>query len=231
MPPRLPTEFPPSTTSLETLVEPTHLLTVAEVFSRFGDKQADWTELRGLASVHGHFFCEYFTRDYVDNLAVKLRALLEGQAAPTILEVGAGSGRLTHFLTERLPEMTIIATDELPPNPGSLTMPVEEADYRDALDTYRPQIVLSSWMPKNEDWTAAFRTIPNLQAYILIGETGADGASGTAETWDPSIYEAAGFSATECTLAPIQFNAMTNFRHPSEDIYSASRTIVFERTA
>lgn len=43
-------------------------------------------------------------------------------------------------------------------------------DYKEALKKYKPDIVISSWMPYTEDWTKDFRTFSSVKEYILIGE-------------------------------------------------------------
>ena len=126
----------------------------------------------------------------------------------------------------------MIATDEYPSKPHDTQMPVEQLDYKGALRTHQPTIVLCSWMPKNEDWTPDFRANPSLEAYVLIGEAGPTHASGTAATWDESVYEAAGFSATELTgVVPIQFNVVTDFRRSADQLHTHSKTLIFQRTA
>ena len=61
--------------------------------------------------------------------------------------------------------------------------PCRVADYREALKTYRPHLVLCSWMPMGVDWTRAFRECGSVGEYLLLGEV-YDGAVGhNWETW------------------------------------------------
>lgn len=89
-----------------------------------------------------------------------------------ILEVAAGSGRLTHFLKEHFKKkdfakINLVATDI---SPKKSHFPIEKLSYIKALKKYKPDMVICAWMP-NKDWTADFRSQENLEEYILIGET------------------------------------------------------------
>lgn len=95
----------------------------------------------------------------------------------TILELGAGTGRLAHFLKreleERVPDrFSYHATDngseEIPDQFGM----VEPLDYVEALEKHKPHIVLVSWMPYEIDWSKSIRRTPTVDEYILIGEAG-----------------------------------------------------------
>ena len=66
-----------------------------------------------LCEVSGTY--DFLTSDYIDKLAEHLRRCLHVAAAPiTILEVGTGDGRLSHFLRQALQgekHIKIVATD------------------------------------------------------------------------------------------------------------------------
>ena len=151
--------------------------------------------------------CEVLTAEYVDGLARYLHNRLattladafhtspadgNGNGNVTVLEVGAGSGRLTHHLRQRvralLPpalaaRVRFVATDVRGNTAVAGRLPVGRASYQAALTRYRPAIVLASWMSKDEDWTPAFRAAASVREYILIGERDY-GVSGTAAgTW------------------------------------------------
>jgi len=122
---------------------------------------------------------EIYTQEYVQalsNYIIERTQALEGDDEPiTVLEVGAGNGRLTsllqEFTTARLGEehnINFIATDSMSWNLPQHA-PVEQLDYKAALNQYRPQIVICSWMPCGEDWTKDFRETPETDEYILIG--------------------------------------------------------------
>ena len=116
-----------------------------------------------------------------------------------VLEVGAGNGELSRHLPRVAyddvrpegavgsgrrtvePCYSVVACDDHPSsNPIGI---VERADYKAALSTYRPHLVLCSWMPMGVDWSADFRrgarrgvhgkgfsARRNLGEYILLGE-------------------------------------------------------------
>lgn len=125
---------------------------------------------------------EIMTEEYVSALARYLadrigHLRLNGNPL-TILEVGAGDGKLTQTLREKLHQLNVqnirmIAADSQEWNIKP-TAPVERMGYEEALQAYGPQIVLCSWMPPSSDWSFAFRATPSVQEYVLIGEP--DGA-------------------------------------------------------
>ncbi|MFH1444295.1 MAG: hypothetical protein ABIG34_02810 [Candidatus Peregrinibacteria bacterium] len=134
---------------------------------------------------------EIYTEEYVSAfaryLAERIDHLRVNGNPVTILEVGAGDGRLTRALRDKLSELhlenvQLIATDthewDIQP-----TAPVEKMKYEEALQTYHPQIVISSWMPSLSDWTAEFRQAPNVQEYLLIGEPDGELCGDPWRTW------------------------------------------------
>jgi len=145
---------------------------------------------------------EIYTQEYIEKLAdalcsdVKKYGYAEGNLL-TILEVGAGAGKLTHFLQKKIEEkfkgkVKIIATDsgKLEINPAfPKETPVEKMDYKDALEKYNPTIVLCSWLPRGEDWTEDFRKNNNVKEYILIGE---DDFGSCGKPWETFGYDSSG---------------------------------------
>ena len=91
-----------------------------------------------------------------------------------IVEIGAGNGRLAHFLnaTGFLPT-PIIATDIQPqptPSHPEGRFPVRALDAAAAIKELAPvAIVLCAHMPAKEDWTAKWRA-SRVPEYVLIGE-------------------------------------------------------------
>lgn len=140
---------------------------------------------------------EILTQEYIHKFANYLVETSKQYDKPmTILEVGAGNGRLTHFVQEELQkqgvtDITLIATDsgknKIPKN-----FPVETVDYEGALKKYNPTIVISSWMPMGFDMSKAIRNTQSVQEYILIGEPATSGKE--KETWKRSVYEKDGFA-------------------------------------
>ena len=84
------------------------------------------------------------------------------------LEIAAGDGTLTRFLTDR--GLKIIATDN-----GSWGHSIEYPDYvkkqdaKKSLKTYSPKVVICSWPPANNDFESHVFKTPSVQIYIVIG--------------------------------------------------------------
>lgn len=136
---------------------------------------------------------EIWTKEYIEqfsNYLSKQAILLGGKKEkPTIiLEVGAGDGRLSYFLTQQLKSskvdtIKIITTgyDSESFKIKSKYNNVENLPEKDALEKYSPAIVICSWMIPDEDWTPDFRKTKSVKEYILIGP---EGPCGTDETWE-----------------------------------------------
>ena len=155
---------------------------------------------------------QLWTREYIEELGKYLSTRAESHEGETlILDVGAGDGLLADLLREYFktaqqsnkPEHhgnkqrsratttpTIIATDD-----GSWGIfekaNVERMGYERALGKYcsddasdhsRQVIVLCSWMPMNEDWSAEFRSW-RVNEYICIGECDDGQCGDNWETW------------------------------------------------
>lgn len=183
----------------ERIGDPTYLPAFQEIASAFpGNRFSDTDIFRDYCFEHKIY--EFFNREFIDSLGDYLQqriAEISKEDKPvTILEVGAGKGQLTHWLKKYLTEhgldekkVKLIATDdqswkkfEKPP------FPVEKLDYPSAITKYAPDIILTSWMPLDEDWTPIFRKEPAVKEYILMGETD-NGCCGSSETWKTCPYE------------------------------------------
>src|SRR3989344_5812790 len=122
---------------------------------------------------------EFYNQEYVTELGTYLVRRIseikqETGRLPTLLEVGAGDGRLAHFLQEKIQSLgevncSVIATDS-GESGHAAKFPVEAIDYKDALAKYKPDVVISSWMPMNTDWSKDIRMTESVQEYILIGD-------------------------------------------------------------
>ena len=143
-----------------------------------------------------------------------IAAWLRRRNARVVLEVGAGDGRLTAWLRPLVPaEMRLIATDDrswVRPAARALPRTVHRLHYDQALVRFRPDTVLSSWMPYREDWTPAFRRTVSVQRYLLVGE-GAWGCVGTRAAWQPQRswrrqtlqgFTATAWCRTDCWFGP-----------------------------
>lgn len=141
-----------------------------------------------------NLFCEQlgvfdlWQSEYVELLAQHLEERGErGKRRQRVVEVGAGNGRLANLLRHRLPECEIIATDsggwrKMPGLVAAAGVEVKRLGFDKALEEYRPDVVLCSWMPMHEDWTRAFRKHASVGEYVLIGDPDCTGRG--KETWD-----------------------------------------------
>lgn len=120
---------------------------------------------------------QILNKEFNDSLADEIKKL----ALTPILEVGAGTGELTSAL--RMRGIDIHAVDsyvnplpERVKNNPDIELP-EKMDYRHAIQMYKPELIICSWMPPGEDWSVNFRDCESVKAYILIGDQ--DGNCGT----------------------------------------------------
>ncbi len=115
-----------------------------------------------------------------------LASAIEEINPEVIVEVGAGHGLLSRHLSKALGR-EVIATDdnswdsEIPSNTVKM-------DYKDALKTYNPDLVIASWIPYGRYWTGFFRRHPSVKGYILIGES-SGGASGSIKDFYKNGWE------------------------------------------
>eukprot|EP01064_Diplonema_japonicum_P003299 TRINITY_DN12143_c0_g1_i1.p1 TRINITY_DN12143_c0_g1~~TRINITY_DN12143_c0_g1_i1.p1 ORF type:complete len:400 (+),score=52.15 TRINITY_DN12143_c0_g1_i1:23-1201(+) len=164
----------------EKLLDPDYI-SVEEVFlmlDPFDTKT--FTKLHFFCEKNG--FCNVLNREMIESLAERLTLPpTKKKHQNKIVEVGAGSGRLTHFLKQyNVPN--IVATDANPEGyiAGYSTekFPVEKAGYEEVVARYNPHILLCSWMPEGTDWSSVWRE-QHIHEYLLLGEPYA-GQSGTA---------------------------------------------------
>ena len=161
---------------------------------------------------------EFLTKEYVVALARYLHGRAKARVPGgdelrrpgAVVEVGAGSGRLTFMLNKALRSLAALEAamsaraggvdtgggDDAPPPPPALLQivatdndvraaprqredtvsgtacPVEVLDYVETIETYRPSIVICSWMPMDQDWSDQFRSAAGgcVHEYVLIGE-------------------------------------------------------------
>lgn len=97
-----------------------------------------------------------------------VEALTKMIASRSCLEIGAGDGTLTRFLTSKGVQVT--ATDNYGWN-NVVNYPewVAKLDAREALSTYNPLVVICSWPPSENDFERYVFNTPSVQLYIVIG--------------------------------------------------------------
>ncbi len=127
-----------------------------------------------------------------------------------ILEVGAGDGRLSHFLRNKLEEKIPGKTKVIATDSGEWDIkkhfPVEALGHVKAMEKYNPDVVVCSWMPLGEDFSKDIRKCDRVKEYILIGDSSCCGDEW--ETWgrdwtgdkskeEITLYEKDGFEKVE----------------------------------
>lgn len=162
----------------EKLVDPAFLPTFSELVRAFspgeGPQRYYWDDYCESSGAW-----EILTEEFIGALGDHLLTSAEKYGASpekplVVLEVGAGNGRLTHFLGEFLDKkapgvFAAIATDNGEAEEAKPVFPVDIIDFQDALIKYQPGVVISSWMIGFEDWTPYFRSTKSLREYVLIG--------------------------------------------------------------
>lgn len=122
--------------------------------------------------------------EFIQGLSNKIRDI----EAETILEVGAGRGIISRYVSKLL-NRKIILTDSYGWWENSGHIKHMECDgvlkrtYIEAIEEFEPDLIIASWIPYNECWTKDFRKYPFVKGYILIGER-EGGATGCLEDWD-----------------------------------------------
>jgi len=145
---------------------------------------------------------EFLTQNFIDAITTYIegRVLALGLGRDpirgTLVEIGAGSGALSFFINQALEKrgnlLRCTATDpDHRPAPRQRVgvsakdnvYPVEPLDYKEALKKYRPKIVLCSWMPMGQDWSAEVRKTESVVEYILVGEADFGACGHNVLTW------------------------------------------------
>jgi len=227
----------------ERLRDPNILPTHEQITKAF----IDWGDLRGFCFDKENKVFEFFNEEYLnafaDYFVSRINEYSANKERPLIiLEIGAGNGRLSHFLEqkleERIPKQTkVIATDS---DTWALKkdFPVEQLKHDEAMKKYNPDIVIFSWMPYREDSSKDIRKVKSVQEYILIGETDEGCCGDEWETWGQSwamdedyegektpLYELDGFKRENLDdLSELQI-----CRTDDPGDYFHSRTVSFKR--
>ena len=172
---------------------------------------------------------ELLTTEYInaltDYLIERLKTINANDEPVTILELGAGNGRLSHFIREGLKEkgydkdrIRVVATDERAWNKDQANFPVElssenltpfspsgggnnsatgETTFnREVLEKHKPNIVITSWPPSDVDFTADIRNA-GVEEYLIIGQEEACG-----DDWNTFGLEFASPEPDSQTLLP-----------------------------
>jgi hypothetical protein len=180
---------------------------------------------------------EIWTKEYINSLSNYLKDRIKelggSKKTPiTILEVGAGDGRLAHFIQERLNKVIpghakVVASDsgdwEVPP-----AFSVENITNKEAVEKYKPKVVICSWMPYNVDFTADFRQEENVDEYILIGEADSGCCGDEWYTWGFMTYDENSEELHKDELAPYEKDGFEKTYHEDLNEFQLSRKNIKE---
>jgi hypothetical protein len=97
-----------------------------------------------------------------------IKVLADMIAGRTCLEIGAGDGTLTRFLNEQGVQLTATDTHGWS---AAVQYPqwVVKLGAREALSKYKPEVVISSWPPAQNDFERNVFNTPSVQLYVVIG--------------------------------------------------------------
>lgn len=141
---------------------------------------------------------QLWSKEYIAGLADYLlsRQPSSGSNSKTlVLDVGAGDGLLSRLLKEHFEAKQnaphVVAVDDGSWGISPKTKEVERMKFADAIKKYSADyehiIVLCSWMPMGQDWTASFRK-EGVKEYILIGESDDGNCGCNWETWGNPVF-------------------------------------------
>ena len=120
-----------------------------------------WQKQRLMPLVQPRGIYCFYSRALVEALAGMI-------ASRRCLEIGAGDGTLARFLKDQGVGLT--ATD-IHDWSHAVAYPewVIKQDAREALATYRPEVVICSWPPSQNDFERYVFDTPSVQLYVVIG--------------------------------------------------------------
>ncbi|KKS94363.1 MAG: hypothetical protein UV68_C0012G0002 [Candidatus Collierbacteria bacterium GW2011_GWC2_43_12] len=191
----------------ERLEDPKYLPSENELIKLFQPDIVGLDWLGFIDEVYKKIGYEIITNEYIEAVTKYLSRRVEEINAENdkrvvILEVGAGTGRLSHFIDESLKSKSqnydVVSTDLSLDNSQNLRT-VEQLGYEEAIEKYHPDIIICSWMPSGQDWTPTFRNNQSTKEYILIGIEG--GRTGNENTYK----EVEGFTKAELIPEVNQF--------------------------
>ena len=142
----------------------------------------------------------YPTDDYVSLLAEYLKVRcrkVENQESRSarILEAGAGKGRLSFLLDQKLSylgvDAQILPADDMSWGTDSSERVTisDQVDVRDAVNVLKPDFVIAAWPPVDQCrlWCQSFMEEPRVDEYLFIGIPGQSMGTGLKNTIPESI--------------------------------------------
>lgn len=121
--------------------------------------------------------------EFVDELSKKIKEI----DPETVLEIGAGRGIISNHIMNILDREIILTDDHSTWEDNEDGQKIEnpkviKMDYKKAINTFKPDLIIACWIPYQKCWTKYFRLSPSVKGYILIGE-GRGGCTGCDQDW------------------------------------------------
>lgn len=186
----------------------------------------NWTESWFSTCIRKALF-QLWNKEYVEELSVEIKKLVNDKL---VLEVAAGDGMLSHWLREY--GVNIKATDDMSWHnfdrteyPIKIRSEVEKLDAIEAIQKYKPNLVIASWIPYGSDLD--YKILKEKVSYFIIIGEGPGGCTGSEVFWEK--YEEEGY-VWEYFKEVDKYNicrtdsAIQNIR-----IYKHSSTALFKR--
>lgn len=131
-----------------------------------------------------HMVYQLPNKEFIYELANKIKDI----KPDIILEIGAGRGIVSRHVSKIL-NKEIILTDSYDwwdykdDETRTLCTNVLKRNHIDAIEEFKPDLIIASWIPHGKSWTKDFRKYPFVKGYIIIGES-RGGATGSEDDWN-----------------------------------------------
>jgi hypothetical protein len=141
----------------------------------------------GLWKSHSlHCAHEVLSAEYIEGIVQSVKELLsegDGGGETVCLEIGAGTGLLSEYLRPRLKGFCeVVAVDDFTSSISAVTS-VVEMGCEEALNKYKPKLVICSWMPPGRDFSDAIAKCDSVHGYLLLGEADSSTCGDRWATW------------------------------------------------
>jgi hypothetical protein len=167
-----------------------------------------------------HMVYQLPNKEFVYKLANKIKDI----KPDIIIEVGAGRGIISKHMSKIL-NKEIILTDSYDwwyyrKDEIKISCPnVLKRSYIDAIEEFKPDLIIVSWIPYNECWTREFRKYPFVKGYIIIGEH-KGGATGSYDDWNTDwkfqyLDDVEKYGICKTDVGFLMIDSMYRLRHTS----------------
>lgn len=130
---------------------------------------------------HAHNIFQLLNVEFIRELAKYIKEI----DPKIILEVGAGNGLLGKYLTKELGKEIIMTDDYSWWGRDGIKLQNKDVirmEYEVAINRYKPDLIIASWIPYKRWWTNDFKQCESVSGYLLIGE-GHGGCTGSDMDW------------------------------------------------